>query len=320
MEIHPKVSILTTTYNHERFIANTIEHILNQEYINWELLVLDDGSKDGTWSIVQDFGMRDRRIRAFRRDHQGIWKLGALYNQGLEESDGEIIAILDGDDFWPSDKLHIQVPTHVELGVGITFGQVNLTDVRGRTTGQSHFQLAGLSSRELVIAYLEGRFAVPAVSVLVNRSSLRKIGGFVQPSYLPLVDYPTWITIGFNDGLGFLDRVLGCWRQYSQQTTWQLSRQWVAGMIRFSKEFIMEHRELIGQEWESILTASEHNRTHLVHDAMYREVIALTESGELSKAMRTANELKQVNQHLYLKARGVVFWKWLKKTTGRHEF
>jgi len=317
---NPKVSIFTPTYNHERFIRYAAESVMKQEYDNWEMLIIDDESEDNTWAIVEELCKQDSRIRGVRNAHQGIWNLAKIYNQALKDSNGEIIAILDGDDFWPADKLRIQVPAHVTLGVGMSFGQMRYADIDGTiikssSSDRGTVELANLSGREIVLALLEGKFFSPAVTVLVNRSSLDRIGGFIQPTYLPVVDYPTWITIGFNDGLGYVDSLLGYWRQYSSQTTWRLSRDLARGAIRFSKEFILENQSLVGDNWESVLEASQRNRLPYLADALYRDVISSIARGDLAKSTQSINELKRFNTRMYLKARSVQFWKSLRRYT-----
>lgn len=62
----PKISIITTTYKHEKFIAQAIESVLHQSFTDWELLIGDDNSPDSTFDIVQSFARSDSRIRAWK--------------------------------------------------------------------------------------------------------------------------------------------------------------------------------------------------------------------------------------------------------------
>src|SRR5205823_4452069 len=76
--------------------GRAIDSVLAQTYSNWELLVIDDGSTDGTRAVVERYE-RDPRVRYLRQDHQGV---SAARNLGLAESRGEIIAHLDSDNVW----------------------------------------------------------------------------------------------------------------------------------------------------------------------------------------------------------------------------
>src|SRR5690242_3290688 len=95
----PPISIITPTYNHERFVERCIKSVLEQGYTNWEQVVIDDGSRDSTANIVSQ--IRDGRIRLERQANQGPFELAKTYNRALSLAKGELIAILEGDDFWP---------------------------------------------------------------------------------------------------------------------------------------------------------------------------------------------------------------------------
>lgn len=97
------MSIITPTYNHGGYIRQCIESVLVQTFTGWEQIIIDDGSTDETPQIVS--GFKDDRIRYFRQNHQGIWKLGETYAKALALARGDFIAIFEGDDFWPFDKL-----------------------------------------------------------------------------------------------------------------------------------------------------------------------------------------------------------------------
>ncbi|MEM2117368.1 MAG: glycosyltransferase family A protein, partial [Thermoplasmata archaeon] len=100
------ISILTPTYNHEKYIGECIQSVLNQTFSDWEMIIVDDGSTDKTADVVNKF--KDSRIKYFMRDHVGPWRLAETYNYALSKSSGKYIAILEGDDYWPRNKLEIQ--------------------------------------------------------------------------------------------------------------------------------------------------------------------------------------------------------------------
>ncbi|MGB7570995.1 MAG: glycosyltransferase family 2 protein, partial [Methanothrix sp.] len=72
-------------------------------YVAWEQIIIDDGSSDQTGEIILKYN--DDRIKYIRQEHKGIWRLSEAYNQALQLSNGDYIAILEGDDFWPPNKL-----------------------------------------------------------------------------------------------------------------------------------------------------------------------------------------------------------------------
>ncbi|MFO7258616.1 MAG: glycosyltransferase family 2 protein [Bacteroidota bacterium] len=101
----PLVSIIMPTYNRAHLIGETIQSVIDQTYTNWELLVIDDGSEDGTEAVVTGFA--DSRILYDKLDHTGY--IGKARNHGIKKSRGEYIAFLDSDDLWRPDKLEFQL-------------------------------------------------------------------------------------------------------------------------------------------------------------------------------------------------------------------
>lgn len=100
------VSIVTPTYNCGRFIAATIESVLNQSYSNWEMIIIDDCSKDDTKEIVEEYCKKDSRIKYYLlKTNSGA---AVARTEGIKLAKGEYIAFLDSDDLWDSEKLSIQ--------------------------------------------------------------------------------------------------------------------------------------------------------------------------------------------------------------------
>jgi hypothetical protein len=97
----PFVSVLIDTYNHERFIEKAIVSVLEQDFpaAEREILVVDDGSSDRTPGILRRF---ESRVRVLRKDNGGQ---ASAFNAGIPECKGEIVAFLDGDDWWAHNKL-----------------------------------------------------------------------------------------------------------------------------------------------------------------------------------------------------------------------
>lgn len=111
----PFVSVLIDTYNHERFIEEAIVSALEQDFpaSDREILVVDDGSTDRTPEIVRKF---EPHVRLLRKANGGQ---ASAFNTGIPECHGEIIAFLDGDDWWEKSKLSVvalELATHPEIG------------------------------------------------------------------------------------------------------------------------------------------------------------------------------------------------------------
>src|ERR1700747_2868947 len=118
----PLLTIITPTYNHQDYIGQCVESVLTQTYSNWEQIIIDDGSTDNTAVVVQ--GITDPRIYFHRQASRGIRVLAHTYNHALSLAKGEIIAILEGDDFWPPDKLSALVPFFADEEIVLAYGLV----------------------------------------------------------------------------------------------------------------------------------------------------------------------------------------------------
>jgi len=94
-------------YNCEKYVAEAINSVLAQTYQNWELLIIDDDSKDNTLSIINDFQKQDHRIRTIKNEkNMGVSK---TRNLGIAIAQGDWIAFLDSDDMWEKTKLEKQM-------------------------------------------------------------------------------------------------------------------------------------------------------------------------------------------------------------------
>lgn len=100
------VSIVTPMYNGARYISQTIDSVLNQTYKNWEMIIIDDGSKDNGPEIVTEYVKRDSRIALVTQSNKGC---GAARNNGIKRAKGQYIALLDADDTWNPEFLEAQL-------------------------------------------------------------------------------------------------------------------------------------------------------------------------------------------------------------------
>jgi len=106
----PLVSVIIAFLNDGRFLAEAVESVINQEYKNWELILVDDGSTDESTRIAKDYA-NSYPGKIFYAEHQGHINKGhsASRNYGISLSQGELIAFLDGDDIWLPAKLSVQI-------------------------------------------------------------------------------------------------------------------------------------------------------------------------------------------------------------------
>jgi glycosyltransferase involved in cell wall biosynthesis len=229
---NPLISIITPTYNHERFIGACIESVLHQTYPHWELVVIDDGSTDKTASVVGQYS--DPRVRYFHQQNRGIEALAHTYNRALEMARGPLIAILEGDDVWPSDKLASQVGRFEDLDVVLAFGEERDMDANGRLasstsrTGKRRRKLprstlfndpVGSATAHLLM--MEGQSFVPPATVVIRRSSLEAAGGFQYVPGICPTDVATFLRLSRLGKFHYTPEVMGFRRRHSSSATLQ---------------------------------------------------------------------------------------------------
>src|SRR5690606_26457619 len=103
----PKVSVVMPVYNGERFLRQAVDSILQQDFQDFEFIIVDDGSKDHTWNILQDYARHDPRVILLRNDtNNGVL---AARNRGLAVAQGEYLAVQDADDISLPQRFRLQV-------------------------------------------------------------------------------------------------------------------------------------------------------------------------------------------------------------------
>ncbi|HWD38838.1 MAG TPA: glycosyltransferase family A protein, partial [Fimbriimonas sp.] len=243
----PLVSILTPSYNHEAVLGECIRSVLEQTFSDWEQIVVNDGSTDGTAKVAQSFD--DPRVRYFEQANKGPYKLAETYNFALSQARGELICILEGDDLWPANKLEIQLtdfedgrtmlsagmfqPFRGEEKEGLQPSTLPAPDVQSNLpTGRAAF---GMLDPDILT------FTFP-VSVVIRRTALEQIGGFQSSPLLPLVDYPTFLSLTTTGPWKFRDDLLGYWRKHSNSITTNNFPKILEGVYAYAAQFMKEHR------------------------------------------------------------------------------
>ena len=177
------VSVIMPAYNCAASIGRSIDSVLSQTYADWELLVVDDGSRDGTLRIVEEFANKDSRVRVLRKPrNEGVAR---ARNTGLQAARGQYIAFLDSDDVWMAHKLSMQVDFLEEHGAAFCFS--------------SYVRFSpdlGISEPVRVPEQIDyngllGGNVIACLTVLIDRSV---VGSFRMPN-IPHEDYATWLNI-----------------------------------------------------------------------------------------------------------------------------
>jgi glycosyltransferase involved in cell wall biosynthesis len=255
-EFAPSVSVLTPTFNQARFIDQCISSVVAQRYANWEQLILDDASTDDTAHVVARW-RSDPRIRYERQPHAGIMALSRTYDRALRATRGELIAILEGDDFWDPTHLETLVPKFRDPDVVLAYGRTAVV-VGGRPNGKTIpddrfarvYGTPALFNRPLgaaAVAMLRMGFPFTfPCSVVVRRSALDAIGGFQTAEGLGAMDYPTFLELTTVGRFEYVERVHAYWRRHPASGSWSTHQQAMAAAAAFARSFIDDHATGLG--------------------------------------------------------------------------
>jgi glycosyltransferase involved in cell wall biosynthesis len=170
----PLVSIILPVCNGEPHISGTLESALSQTYRNTEVIVVDDGSRDGTRAVVEARALRDSRVRVIGQTNRGV---AAARNRALAAARGDFIAPLDADDVWDPTKLERQVRRMIAGGehTGLVYSWWMWIDVNGAILDCSpRWRIEGDTAQLLLQVNFTGSASVP----LYRRKYLEEVGGY----------------------------------------------------------------------------------------------------------------------------------------------
>jgi glycosyltransferase involved in cell wall biosynthesis len=181
----PLVSVIVPTFNRARMVGRAIDSVLAQTYSHYELIVVDDESTDDTPALLDRYG---DRIRVLHRVHGGV---SAARNCGIRAAAGELIALLDSDDYWMPEKLAVQVNDFVRHPE-IVLGQTEEIWIRNGVRvnpGRRHQKKAGLIFEHSLPLCL-----ISPSAVMLRRFVFDEIGWFDE-SLPACEDYDFWLRI-----------------------------------------------------------------------------------------------------------------------------
>lgn len=188
VSMDPLVSVILPVWNAERWLAEAIDSVRNQTIDNFELIVIDDGSTDGSAGIVQARARSDRRIHLLHQDRLG---LVAALNRGLSKARGRLIARLDADDRAHPQRLQRQaeyLERHHDVGLLGTWAEQ--IDERGSPKGFRRYP----TSAEELMAVLPRTNPLLHSSIMIRQSVLQQVGVY-RPAFEGAEDYDLWLRV-----------------------------------------------------------------------------------------------------------------------------
>jgi glycosyltransferase involved in cell wall biosynthesis len=211
---NPKVSVIIPVYNGEKYLQETIESVLNQTYQDFEIIIVDDASTDGSPEIIKSFIKKyPDKIKVFwHKKNKGC--PAATKNTGIKHAKGDFIAFLDQDDVWYPDKLKKQVNIlEKEQKIIANFANTDIFDEsRQKIIGKKWSFIPPFPPQRLLrIRLLQGNFIQSTSSAIAKKEILNKIGGFDEKMKMT-DDYELWLRLSHFGQISFLRQLLLFWR------------------------------------------------------------------------------------------------------------
>ena len=276
----PLVSVIMVTADHHApYIRESVDSVLGQSFKEWEVIIIDDGPTGAVAEQVSRY--TDPRIHYVRQDHVGVKQLGASYNRALSLAKSHFIAILEGDDYWPANKLEAQVPAFEQSDAVLSYGIVEHVNANGQLLHDRAPSFAVEKEKGALENQPVGRTAiamarhwqyVSPASIVIRREALEGIGGFLQPSYYAAVDFPTVlklatlgpfhylplvmgfsrrhqasVTAGVVPGRTYLMGMFRCWLEIMQASDLQLSRQDMVPVVAYWRAYFSKYYRMLGR-------------------------------------------------------------------------
>lgn len=238
----PLISVVMPCYNAAPFVAEAIESVMGQSYGNVDLVVVDDGSTDGSLDIVERLQQaHPGRIRLLFQQHAGPYP---ARNLGAKDAKGSFLAFLDADDWWSPDcleKLHAALEETPDAALSYCGWQnVGLQEGRNAPYVPPDYEL-----EDKAVRFLKAASPWPIHAALVRSKVFREVRGF-DLDLQTCMDYDLWLRIGVARSIKLVPEVMAFYRHHKTgqitSTQWRQARNtWLV-----KRKFLREHPELVG--------------------------------------------------------------------------
>jgi glycosyltransferase involved in cell wall biosynthesis len=208
----PKISVNIPVFNDEKYIRQTLDSVLGQTFSDLEVVIVDDGSTDGTAAIIK--GYRDPRLKYYYQRNQGI---GAARNRALKESSGEYIAFLDHDDLWLPAKLEKQMALlEKDSSLGLVFCDTTFFNDRG---DMYSIYADRKPPRGRVFDEILSWYFLSCETVVIRQAVLAQVGEF-PPQMMMAEEYDLFLRIAYKYPIDYVDEPLAKYRIHEKNYSW----------------------------------------------------------------------------------------------------
>lgn len=237
------VSVILPVYNAERYLADAVESILGQTFTDFEFLIVNDGSTDGSPAILDRYAKQDSRIRLWHRPNAGHV---ASLNLMLGEARGQLIARMDADDVAMPERFTLQVGAFAEdTSLVLAGGQIELIDAESRRIGVLS---QSLTHEEIDGFHLRGHTSVCHPAAMFRRDPVLRLCGYGE-AFMCAEDLDLWLRVGEIGRLKNLPQVVLQYRIHDKSVSSQRQAEQVdAG--RRACEAAWSRRGLFDQRFE----------------------------------------------------------------------
>jgi glycosyltransferase involved in cell wall biosynthesis len=220
----PVVSVLLATFNRLRFLRPALESVCAQTFVDWELIIADDGSDGETREYLQSWGDH-RRVRIVWLPHTG--SLALVRNAALREALGEYVAFMDSDDLWAPNKLGRQIETlraraHCRWSY-TAFLQIDAWD---RPLPEEAHRRWVPHEGDIFEQVVTGGASIRTPSVIAARELVTQVGGFDE-AMLSATDYDMWLRLALFSEVAIVDEALVYVRRHDEHH----SREWQSAVV-----------------------------------------------------------------------------------------
>lgn len=214
VDSNPLISVIMPVYNSLRYLDVAVKSILQQSFTDFELLIFDDGSTDGSRERLQYYAAKDPRVQLFLREHGG---LTLLLNEGLAKARGQFIARMDSDDISLRNRFDVQLKFLTQNPDCVAVGsEILRIDPDGLPIG---IKGQPIHHEEILHAFLNGKGGIiNHPSAMFPRAALEKIGGYNR-DLEPAEDFDLFIRLSEIGKLANLPQVLLKYRLHCNRTT-----------------------------------------------------------------------------------------------------
>lgn len=207
----PLVSVNLCCYNSEKFLEETLQSVFAQTFTDWELVIINDGSKDSTDAIIRRHIAEGRNIVYHPQPNAG---LGASRNKAIELSSGKYIALIDHDDVWEPRKLELMVPRFERDEVALVYSNAEIVNAANERIGS----YAGAMHRGRVLPELFLNDFIACSTVMMRRSAVDASGSFRRDLHIA-EEYELFLRLAAKYEFDYVDQPLMRWRLHENNAS-----------------------------------------------------------------------------------------------------